>query len=58
VQNAFGNIAGIVGPVITGIIVDRTGSFLYAFIVAAAVCAAGVINWLFVVPRIEPLALD
>ena len=31
VQNGIGNIAGIVGPVITGIVIDRTGSFTWAF---------------------------
>jgi len=58
VQNAMGNVAGIVGPIITGIIVDRTGSFLNAFIVAASVCGAGALCWAFVVPRIAPLDLD
>jgi MFS family permease len=58
VQNAMGNLAGIIGPIVTGIIVDRTGSFLNAFIVAAAVCGAGALCWMFVVPRIAPLDLD
>jgi MFS family permease len=58
VQNAVGNVAGIVGPIVTGIIVDRTGSFLNAFFVAAAVCAAGALCWAFMVPRVAPLDLD
>ena len=58
VQNAVGNVAGIVGPIVTGIIVDRTGSFLNAFFVAAAVCAAGALCWAFLVPRVAPLDLD
>jgi MFS family permease len=58
VQNAVGNVAGIVGPIVTGIIVDRTGSFLNAFIVAAAICGVGALCWAFVVPRIAPLDLD
>jgi MFS family permease len=58
IQNAVGNVAGIVGPVVTGIIVDATGSFLDAFFVAAAICVAGTICYAFLVPRIAPLALD
>jgi MFS family permease len=58
VQNAMGNVAGIVGPVVTGIIVDRTGSFFNAFLVAAAIGVAGALCWAFAVPRIALLELD
>jgi MFS family permease len=58
IQNAVGNIAGIVGPIVTGLIVDATGSFLNAFYVAAAICAAGALCWAVIVPRIRPLPLD
>jgi len=58
VQNAVGNLAGIIAPIVTGMIVDRTGSFINAFYVAAAVCAAGALCWALVVPRIAPLELD
>lgn len=58
VQNAVGNVAGIIAPIVTGMIVDRTGSFINAFYVAAAVCGAGALCWAFFVPRIAPLELD
>jgi MFS family permease len=58
VQNAVGNLAGIVAPIVTGMIVDSTGSFLNAFYVAAAVCGAGALCWALAVPRIAPLPLD
>jgi MFS family permease len=58
IQNAVGNFAGIVGPIVTGIIVDRTGNFLNAFLVAAVIGAAGAVCWAFVVPRVVPLDLD
>jgi MFS family permease len=57
IQNAVGNTAGIVGPVITGILVDRTGSFMYAFILTTLVGATGALASLFM-PRIAPIALD
>lgn len=58
VQNAVGNCAGIIAPIVTGIIVDSTGSYLNAFYVAAAVCGAGVLFWALLVPGIAPLDLD
>ena len=36
VQNAAGNVAGIIAPLITGILVDQTGHFELAFALAAA----------------------
>ncbi|SFS20814.1 Sugar phosphate permease [Granulicella pectinivorans] len=41
-QNFIGNIPGIAGPVITGWIVKRTGSFVPAFALAAVICLAGI----------------
>ena len=55
VQNAFGNISGIVGPVATGVIIDSTGSYFAAFILTAAVSLIGALTWLFAMPRIEPI---
>ena len=56
-QNAVGNFSGIIGPIITGIIVDRAG-YDSAFYLTAAVAGVGGIWWAFVVPRIEQLQLD
>ncbi|MEO7241061.1 MAG: MFS transporter [Sphingomicrobium sp.] len=58
VQNALGNVAGIVGPIVTGLIVDFLGGYGYAFAVAAAVSAFGALWWWLVVPRVELLAVD
>jgi MFS family permease len=55
VQNALGGISGIVGPMITGFIIDATGSFRLTFVVAAVIALVGIVSWLFVVRRIEPL---
>lgn len=56
VQNGWANFAGILGPIITGVIVDRTGSFHAAFIVTAAGTLLGVIGWGLMIRRIEPIA--
>jgi MFS family permease len=55
VQNTCANIAGIAAPLITGVVVDRTGSFTAAFVIAAALAAIGIVAFGFVVQRIEPI---
>lgn len=52
VQNCVANTAGIVGPIVTGWIVDRTGSFSVAFLLAAAVVLLGVVGWGPIIPRV------
>ena len=57
IQNALGNISGIVGPIISGILIDRSG-YDSAFYLAAAVAAFGGIWWAFGIPRIAQVKLD
>jgi len=57
VQNAIGNLSGIVGPIITGVIVTRAG-YNSAFILTAAVALFGAFWWAFAVPRIVQVKLD
>ena len=55
-QSCIGNMAGVVAPAVTGLIVDRTGHFLLAFIVTATVALLGSGIWLFVVGPVKPMA--
>jgi MFS family permease len=55
VQNSIGNLAGVVGPIATGYLVDRTGSFVWAFLVAALVASTGIFGWTLMVRRVAPL---
>ena len=57
VQNAIGNLSGIFGPIITGIVVQRAG-YNSAFILTAAVAGIGAIWWAVAVPRIAQVKLD
>jgi predicted MFS family arabinose efflux permease len=57
VQNAIGNLSGILGPIVTGIIVDRAG-YESAFYLTAAVAAFGAVWWAWAVPAIREIALD
>jgi MFS family permease len=58
IQNCVANVAGIVGPVITGFVVDRTGQYYLAFIIAAALAAVGIIGWSLMISTIAPLNWD
>lgn len=55
IQNAVGNIGGILSPLVTGWIVSRTGSFLLAFGIAAAMLFCGAASYIFLVGRVEPV---
>jgi MFS family permease len=55
VQNGCGNLAGVLAPMLTGILLDATGHFSSAFILAGGLNVLGLIGWLWVLPRIEPL---
>jgi len=58
IQNAIANTAGVIVPVVTGFIVDRTGAFDWAFVLAAAVSLIGAAGWGLVLPRIAPVRWD
>ena len=58
VMNGIGNTSGIVGPVLTGLLIERTGSYLWAFGVSAAIVAIGALWWLFAIPRVQPVDLS
>lgn len=56
-QNFIGNFSGIIGPIVTGLIVDASG-YGGAFYVTAAVSAVGALCWVWLVPRIETIDWD
>ncbi len=57
VQNAIGNLSGIIGPIVTGIVVQRAG-YDSAFVLTAAIAAVGAAWWAWGVPRIRQVELD
>jgi MFS family permease len=57
-QNAIGNsFSGILGPILTGVIVDAAG-YDGAFYVAAAVASVGGLWWIIGVPKIGQVEFD
>lgn len=55
IQNGFGNIAGIVNPLITGAIIDATGSYNAAFALAACAPLIALFSLAVLVPKVEPI---
>ena len=55
IMNFFNNVMGIAAPIVTGYIVGGTGSFANAFITAAAVLLVGIVSYVFILGKIEPI---
>jgi ACS family D-galactonate transporter-like MFS transporter len=53
-QSGVGNLAGVTGPIITGLIVDSMG-YGPAFVVTAAIMATGVMVFALTVPRLDQI---
>lgn len=54
-QNAIGNLAGVIAPWLTGKIVKDTGHFVYAFAVVGVILALGAASYLILIGKIEPI---
>lgn len=52
-QNSLGNISGIVGPIVSGYLIEAYGGYGWAFALAAAMAALGAVWWALLVPKIE-----
>ncbi len=56
-QNAIGNLSGIIGPIVTGIVVQRAG-YDSAFLLTAIIAAVGALWWALCVPPIRQVELN
>jgi MFS family permease len=54
VQNSIGNLGGVVAPVITGMMVERTGSFVPAFLTASGFVLAAAAAYAILMQRKPP----
>ena len=52
-QNGFGNLAGVAAPWLTGWVVDKTGQFYWAFVVAAGFVLLGAVISVFGIGPVE-----
>lgn len=55
IMNFLGNVSGIAAPIITGYIVGSTQSFTNAFLFAAIVLVFGILCYVFLLGKIEPI---
>jgi len=56
VENFVANLAGVVAPTLTGLLLGWTGHFYWPFLITAVVTALGALQWVFVVGPVEPVA--
>jgi len=52
-ENFAGNLAGVLAPLLTGLLISRTGSYAPGFAVAAVVLFAGIFFYWFIVGKLE-----
>jgi ACS family D-galactonate transporter-like MFS transporter len=55
IMNFFNNVMGILAPTVTGFIVGATNSFTNAFLTAACLLFIGILSYVFVLGKIEPI---
>jgi MFS family permease len=55
-QNGIANMSGVIAPALTGMVVQKTGHFFWAFAVAAAVVLFGAVMYAFLLGPVEPIA--
>ena len=56
--NMVGSAAGIVSPIVTGVVVKVTGSFKLALLLGGSSILLAAVVLLFVVPELKPLSLE
>lgn len=54
VMNCSGNLAGVVAPFVTGLLVSQTGSYMAPFALGALVMIPGILAYVFLVDRVAP----
>ena len=52
-QNSVSNMGGVVGPIVTGIILQTTGSFNMALLLSSALLVVGILNYLFLLGKVK-----
>src|SRR5213594_2773584 len=53
IQNFFGNVGGLMAPIVTGYMVTVTGSFAGSFVVAGCMALFGAVSYMLIVGNIE-----
>jgi MFS family permease len=56
-ENLFGNVAGVLAPIVTGFLIARTGSYSPGFMLAALTLIAGLLCYWFIVGELDSTAI-
>lgn len=54
IENFAGNIAGVLAPLATGLLISRTGSYAPGFALAAVMLVTGLLSYWFIVGELKP----
>jgi ACS family D-galactonate transporter-like MFS transporter len=49
IENFVGNLAGTIAPAVTGVVLDWTGQYFWAFAIASGLALLGAASWTFVI---------
>ncbi|VBB05066.1 Hypothetical protein LUCI_0272 [Lucifera butyrica] len=55
IMNFFNNLMGVLAPIITGVLIDRTGSFNTGFVIAGVLILFGILSYVFILGDIVPI---
>ena len=55
-QNFIGNFSGVVAPTLTGLVLQRTGDYQWAFGIVVALSLAGAASWIFLIGPVEQVS--
>ncbi len=58
IQNALANLSGVIAALATGFLIPDTSHFAAAFVAAATVSLLGFVAWMWIVPRVAPIAWE
>ncbi|WP_110954328.1 MFS transporter [Anaerosinus massiliensis] len=57
-QNSVSNMGGVVGPIVTGAILQATGSFNMALLLSAALLIVGILNYAFLLGKVKHIEVE
>ena len=57
-QNFLGNLAGVIAPAVTGLVIDYTGRFFVAFVIMAVVALLAALSYIFVIGPVKEIAWE
>ena len=53
IMNASGNLGGVITPLVTGVVVQETGSYVAAFFTVSVVLVVGILAYTLIVPSLD-----